>query len=280
MTEAVIERMSEGPKSLQLALARSHAELDPDVLANAFIAARRTLPPAEVYDVFSPYLTAKVDEKKKKDPVYQKREAVIDALDGDYIHWYYFDDEDLPPLDPRWLDLALKMKHLGLVCAVGRPGHAGAEAFLLAEHDAAAKKAKNQDQMRDLIAVMVRLQHPKAADALIASYEKTIGKANAYTYWYYHLIPDLPKSAMPQLEAIVPRLKGTEVDNFVEAVQEPEPKRLAVRGVARTHPMAKKKTDARPTAKPPSTNPATCLGPGRGALRRGARATRKDDKHP
>jgi hypothetical protein len=220
VTEAVLERMADGPKTLQVALARAHAELEPGDLASAFGAARRTLPAAEVYDTFSPYLTAKVDEKKKKDPAYQKREAILDALNADYVHWYRYDDEDELPLDPRWLDLALKLKHLGLVCAVAKPGHAGAEAFLQAELDAAFKKAKNQDQVRSLVGVLVRLKHPGAAGALIASYEKIIGKANAYTYWYYHLIPDLPKAALPQLEALVPRVKGAEADHLVEAIQE------------------------------------------------------------
>jgi hypothetical protein len=220
VTEAVVDRMMDGPKSLQAALARAHAELEPDQLAGAFHAGRRAIPPAELYDLFSPYLTAKVDEKKKKDPAYQKRAAVLDGLDADYIHWYRYEDEDDQPLDPRWLDLALKMKHLGMVCAVGQPGHAGAEAFLQAEYEAAAKKAKNPDQLHNLISVLVRLKHPKAADAVLAAYEKEISKKNPYPYYYYHLIPDLPKSAIPRLEALVPRLKGTEADNLLEAIQE------------------------------------------------------------
>ena len=37
--------------------------------------------PAEVFDAFSPYLLAKVDEKKKaRDPAWAKREAIIEAI--------------------------------------------------------------------------------------------------------------------------------------------------------------------------------------------------------
>ncbi len=220
VVDAVISHMAHGPKSLQPTLARAHAELDDEDLSSAFHAARESLPAAEVYDRFSPYLAARVDEKKKKDPAWVRREAIIDALDGDYIHWHYYRDENAPPLDPRWLDLAVRVKHLGLVHALGRPGHKAAEAFVQAEYDTALGKARNQDQVMNVIAVMVRLQHPRATEALLASHAKTIGKANAPTYWYYNLITELPKSAIPQLEAVVPKLKDREADHWLAAIQE------------------------------------------------------------
>jgi hypothetical protein len=223
VVEAVIARLADGPKPLQAALARAHAELGPGELSAAVQAARRVLPAAEVYDLFSPYLTAKADEKKKgKDVAGVKREAVIGGLGGAYIGYWRggWDDDDSPPLDPRWLDLAVRVKHLGLVHATGRPGHPAAEAFLQAEFDAAFKKAKNQDDIRELVTVMVRLRHPRATDALLASYEKTIGKANPYTYWYYALVPELPKSAVPRLEAVLPKLKDREADRWLDAIQE------------------------------------------------------------
>lgn len=220
VVESVISRMEDGPKSLQQALARAHAELEPDALGSAVRAARQALPPADMYDLFARYLTAKVDEKKKgKDPAWAKREAILDGLDADYISGYR-DDDDAPPLDPRWLDLAVKIRHMGLICAIGRPGHPGAEAYLQEEFDTLFKKVKSQENLNDVLTTMVHLKHVRAADNLLASYEKTIGKANVYTYWYYQLIPDLPKAALPKLEAIVSRLKGQEADRFVEAIQE------------------------------------------------------------
>ena len=221
VVEFVISRMEDGPKGLQQTLARAHAELDPDQLGHAVRAGRQGLPAKEFFDLFSPYLTAKVDEKKKaKDPAWARREAVVEAFDGDIVHNAY-DPAETAELDPRWLDLAVKMKHLGLVSALGRPGHAGAEAFLQAEFDEQFKKPRRQlSDFDDLLSLMVYVKHPRATDNLLAAYERTIGKANAYTYWYYHLIPDLPKAALPRLEAVVPRLKGAELDRFVEAVQE------------------------------------------------------------
>jgi hypothetical protein len=221
VVDAVISHMTHGPKSLQAVLARAHAELDAEDLDSAFHAARQTLPAAEVYDRFSPYLAARVDEKKKKDPAWIKREAIIDALDGGYIHWYRSQNDQLPPLDPRWLDLAVQIKHLSLVHALGRPGHKAADAFVQAEYDAVLKKPKNHDQLIEVITVMIWLKHANAADALIASYEKFIGKPNNYpSYWCYNVIPQLPKSAIPKLEAVIPKLKDRALDQWVEAIQE------------------------------------------------------------
>jgi hypothetical protein len=220
VVESVISRMEDGPKSLQAALARAHAELDPETLGSAVRAGREALPPAGFYDLFSPYLTARVDEKKKgKDPAWARREAVIEGLDGDVVHDAY-DPDDGPPLDPRWLDLAVRLKHLGLVSAVARPGHTAAEALLQAEFDEQVKKTKKPHELGDLVSLMVHLRHPRTTDNLLAAYEKTIGKPHSYTYWYYLLIPRLPKAALPRLEALLPRLKSPELDRMVEAIEE------------------------------------------------------------
>jgi hypothetical protein len=218
--EAVVTRMAHhGPKALKVALARAHTELDADALAHAVQAALSALPPAEVFDLFSPYLLVPTGDKKKGKDAVEKKNAVIEMLGGDSIYGYRHRNEDLTPLDPRWLDLAVKIGHLGLMNAVGRPGHPAAEAFLQAEFDETFKKAKSQDQLREVVTVMVMHKHPKAADALLASYEKTIGKANAGTYWYYPLVGELPQSAVPRLEAVIPKLKDREADRWVEVVQ-------------------------------------------------------------
>jgi hypothetical protein len=67
---------------------------------------------------------------------------------------------------------------------------------------------------------MVHLGHPKATDALVAAYEKSIGKVNANSYWYYNLIPGLPKSAIPRLEAVLPNLKDREADQWLAAIEQ------------------------------------------------------------
>jgi hypothetical protein len=216
--ESVVGRMTDGSDALVAVLAEHHAELDSDTLVDVVAAARDVLPPDRVYDLFAPYLEAGAG---KKGLAGEKRDAVIRALTtGSYFGRRRSQPGRERPLDPRWLDLAVRLKHLELVRHCGRPGQPAAEAFLSTEFDDKFKKAKNQDAVEEVVSAMVALRHPRAADALLASYEKTIGKANAWTYWYYHLIPDLPKSALPRLEALVPRLKGTEADNLLEAIQE------------------------------------------------------------
>lgn len=219
VAEAVIGRMAHtGPIALKVILARAHAELDADGLSHAIQAARSALPAAEVYDLYSAYLLAPTGDKKKGKDAAEKKAAIIEMLGGDQIRWYHH-HRDAKRLDPRWLDLAVKIEHLGLIHAAGRPGHTGAEAFVQATFDAKFKKAKQQTELDDVLTTMVHLQHPKAAESLIASYSKTIGKANAYTHWYYHLIGELPQSAIPLLEAVVPKLKDPELDRWIDAIQ-------------------------------------------------------------
>ncbi|MBY0514243.1 MAG: HEAT repeat domain-containing protein [Gemmataceae bacterium] len=221
VVEAVVVRMANGPKPLRLTLARAHAELEPGHLGFAFHAARAALPPAEVFGLFAPHVAAGADEKKKgKDRGRERQAAVLDGLGAGHIYWHYDRNEGYDhPLDPRWLDLAVQVEHLGLVHAVRRPGHAGAEAFVWAEYEAQAKKVKQPQELADVLTVLVHLPHPRAAEALVAAYERTIGKTNYFTYWFHHLAGQLPKSAVPRLEAVTPKLKDRELDQWVDTIQ-------------------------------------------------------------
>jgi hypothetical protein len=107
-----------------------------------------------------------------------------------------------------------------LIHVIGRPGHAATDAYLQAEFDATFATAKNQDKVREVLTVMVHLQHPKAVDALIASREKAFEQANIHAGWYALLIPQLPRSAIPQLEAITPKLSGRTADLWVRMIQQ------------------------------------------------------------
>lgn len=224
VVEAVFERMCDGPKTLQVALAHAHAELD-DELSMAVRAGRESLPPAEVYDLYAPYVEATVGKKRgRKDKAFDKRDAVLDGLDADYIPTYWYDDvnddDKRPALDQRWLELGLRIEELSLVNAAARPGHKGAHAFLTKVVNGELKK-KSSHTMDDIVATMARLDHPGAADALIASYEKFVMKKKGYTYsyWYDDVIPMLPKSALPQLEAFVPKLKDDDKELWADGIQ-------------------------------------------------------------
>jgi hypothetical protein len=184
-----------------------------------------------VFDIFSPYLAAKVDEKKKeKDVAWSKRKAVVDALNGTYLTYAgwqfpaammlrYELYSDLPSLDPRWLDMAVRIKDLGLMRTVGRPGHPAAEAMLQTEYDAIYKSAKNPVDFADVITTMAELRHPNAAKALVAAIDKMANNLNSSVYWHVLAIPLLPKDSIPQLESLVPKLNGREADRWLAAIQ-------------------------------------------------------------
>lgn len=221
VVEAVVAHMCSGSKPLQQTLARSHADLEPQHLNEAVRAGRHSLPAAEVYESFAPYLEASLGSKKKgKDPIVEKRDAVIQGLDAHYIYYRHYRNESLPALDPRWADLAVRLENLALVHTVAPPGHEGAEAYLWRVFESAIKKPKLQDDYYQLLVVMVDRQHPRATDAVVATMEKVAGKPNQYTYWFYHMVPQLSKDAIPRLEEIVPKLKGRDADMLVNAIQE------------------------------------------------------------
>lgn len=225
VVEAVIGRMADGSKQLRTTLARAHAELDAEHLSPAVRAGRAALPPAEMYDLFSPYVLAAAGKKAgKKDNAAAKQAAVRDGLDAVTTRDYWHSDdgeEKLPPLDPRWLDVGIQTENLRLVQAAGRPGHPGATAFLTKLFDVEFKK-KTSNVSSGIVLAMARLQHPGAADALLAAYEKFVVKAKGYIYdyWYYRVIPELSKAAIPALEAFLPKLKDRAADQWIDAIQE------------------------------------------------------------
>lgn len=220
VVETVIQKMCMGTQSLRQTLARSHAELETQHLDDAVRAGRLALDAAELYDQFAPYLEASLTGKKKgKDPAADKRDAVISGLGARYIYYRYHQNETEVPLDPRWADLAVRMENLALVHTVAPIGHAGADAFISKQFDLSIKQTKIPDNLYQILTVLVERQHPRATDAIVASIEKIAGKKNQNSHWFYYLIRDLPKAAIPRLEALVPLFQGHNADYFVNAIQ-------------------------------------------------------------
>ena len=230
LNNRIASLMSTATKKTQQTLVGSHATLDPDLLDTAFEAACRSMKPAEAFDMFSPYLTAKVDEKKKqKDPAFEKREAIVNAMTHEW-RWYRHEDDDgeagknMPiAWDSRWLDLAVRLKNMELVGTLARPGHAGANALLSEEFAAAFKKSKAIHECYSVLATQVRVQHPDATDNLLAALEKFASAKTKNTWVGYNicrLIPDLPKSAIPRLEELLPKLHEKVIDQLADYVTE------------------------------------------------------------
>jgi hypothetical protein len=220
LNQAVVGLMAGGTKKMQETLAARHDKMSPDELEPCFEAARAALSAAELFKRFSPYLMAKVDEKKKdRDPAYARRGAILSALDADT--YYGLDpDKDARPLDSRWFDIAVEIKHLGLIRQLARPGHAGAREFLSERFKEALKKSKDLDDCHEVVWAMSATSHPDATDAFIAVCEKHAKKSHYYSYWFARLITELPKSAIPKLEALLPKLNDKVADSLLDYIQQ------------------------------------------------------------
>ena len=226
--QRLVQIMAHGPAGAKKALIDKHASLSPEDLPYAFVAARTSRKPAEVFEMFSSYLAAKVDEKKKgRDPAFAKREAVSELLSDGWRYGYgygltpYEKEEagKLTELDPRWLDLAVKQNRLDLVQALARPGHAAANALLSTSFAAELKKSKDIHDAGMILRTMVRVNHPEATDSLIAVLTKHVKHAWGW-YWIAPLIVELPKDAVPKLEALLPTLPDKAVDQLIGYVTE------------------------------------------------------------
>jgi hypothetical protein len=210
-------------------LAAAHKTLSSDMLHPAFEAARETMTPAAFYKEFSPSL-AGLAKRGKKGAEYERAEALQAALMNRFMggYWltYHEDELDLPDasdqkqapreLDPRWLDAAVEVGALDLVCHLARPGHAKTENFLLKKLD----DTKSTDE-HGILKTMVRINHPEATDVIIESLKKQAKSTHYYVgYWYGSLIASLPRSSFAKIDALLPTLPEKMVDQLMESVME------------------------------------------------------------
>jgi hypothetical protein len=123
----------------------------------------------------------------------------------------------LPPLDPRWLDAAVESGSEDLVCRLSRPDHAATNKFLSTK----LAELKKPHEAQEVLRTMIRIRHPSATDAVVNELKK-LAKDTAHhyylSYWYGPMIADLPKTALPALEALMPGLPEKMVDQLMESV--------------------------------------------------------------
>jgi hypothetical protein len=180
-----------------------------------------------VFALFSPYLAAKVDEKKKgRDPAYARREAIVELLLQGRRQWWHFGEFDGEPetaglaenLDPKWLDLAVKLGRADLVMALAVPGHKKANEFLAATFKQQLAKSGEDYEMIGTLGTMIRVGHTGATDATIELIKFSAkSKASYSDYWLGRLIPRLPKAeAIAKLEALVPELPEKTSDQLLD----------------------------------------------------------------
>lgn len=225
IVERLVQLMAVGSKGTQNALVDARETLSPENLQQAFAAARRTRGPAEVFDLFSPCLTAKVDEKKKgRDPAGLKRAAIIGAILNDR---YYNpatgrqEYESLQDLDARWLDVVVAQNDLNLVKILARPKHEGAAKLLENSFAEMLKKPKEWEDCHSILESMVRIQHPAATNSLMQLLSKHAKGTYSYMLYYIgRLIPGLPRESATELEALLSTLPEKVIDQLLGYVTE------------------------------------------------------------
>ncbi len=200
VVERLVSVMADGPPAVRTALIDAHATLPAASLGQAFAAARRSRQPAEVFATFSPYLTAVVNEKKKnRDPALAKREHVIEHLIGACRREVSDGEESSVPadLDPRWLDLAVRIGRPDLVQSLAVPGHAGANDFLATLFRQGLDATGKEYEVVGVLDTMIRVGHPAASDAaieLIKRFAQGKSRLGYYglSYWIGHLSRGCP----------------------------------------------------------------------------------------
>lgn len=224
--ELLAHVLARGTTRTRERLAATYATLTGGMLEPAIDAARETMAPAQFYNEFSPFLAGLAAKRGKKGAEGERAEALASVLisegrrayDGptvETVHWSSDDEEPRRELDPRWLDAAIEAAAVELVCRLARTGHAKVNKFL---SEQLTRSKPHEDH--NLLETMVRIKHPGAGDAIIDAIKKQAKTSHYgyYTYWFGHMIADLPKSELPKLEALMPTLPDKMVDQLLESV--------------------------------------------------------------
>jgi hypothetical protein len=197
----------------------------------AFHAAHESMSPSEVFEMFSPYLRAKVAEKKKgRDPAAAKRDAIIERIAAPSNLFRSLDeqnkiDED-GTWDPRWLDVAVDIGSVDLTCHLARSTHQECKEFLSKSLVAAAKGPLINYEIINILKTMVRIDHPDAMANMIQEIKRMdSNKQIYYGYWIWQLIIGLPKTAVAPLEALIPSLREETADQLMRVLTDLKNKR-------------------------------------------------------
>lgn len=221
-------------------LAEAWASLSSDRMAEAFMAAARFYPPAELYDRFSPVLLAGAGSKGRSKGAVEasdRSEQIQNELDriaGRQRHLKQrqaspegLDEEDRyiydAKLDPRWLDAAIKLdaEDKDLVLELSRPNHPELEKYFAAYAESQLKP-KTFDPDWDFGKVLQRMLdfgHARGVEFFLAAIQrKTLS-------WHWQrtigdCVSHLPESALPQVEALLPNLPENVMETIAAALEE------------------------------------------------------------
>lgn len=222
LNEFVAHILSLGTPSMQKQLAACHAQLSGEMLRASLLASRAIMSPDAFFTAFNTALRDSLEKRSKKGELGQLLTAVLSHDDFwiDYVRpWARSHDHStvkLPDLDPRWLDAAVDAGKVDLVCKLARPGHAVVNQFLAMERS----KAKEANVAFEIVETMVRVGHPEATDAVLSEIRKRTKDSKPYYYGYscIHLVSELPRSALPKVEAMLPELPEKCVDSLMDEI--------------------------------------------------------------
>jgi hypothetical protein len=123
---------------------------------------------------------------------------------------------DLLELDPRWLDTAVKVDALLLVCELLRADHKPAIAHLTK-----ALTAKNQTDAGAIVQALARCHHADVTDLFLAQVSRLAKKGGNQNYELQYLLISarhLPPADLPRLEEFAGKLDQNYQDHFLEAI--------------------------------------------------------------
>lgn len=243
LNERIAEMMLLSGSSGTLAkLVEAGPNVTPELIQYTFLAAAKTLTPAQVFDRFrSAIETSGVKSKAsglaaevvirlrdvlshirqwQRHPPYVRDSIDLedDSLD-DLNATYLWEIGRHVTLDPCWLDEAVRVKYLTLMIELARPGHAELNKALSAEVDEAlSKKTWNPPRtLDDVLEAMIDIQHPDLLPKFMAVMERVTKAAKDWwgVYFMTRLIPKMPPEAIEPLEAMIPQIDAKLIDSFV-----------------------------------------------------------------
>lgn len=222
LNELVAIRLAAGTEAMKRRVAATALSATGRWYEAALVAACETMSAGEFYDRFQVHLVA----TSKRRGFDAERVSALQRLliHGTRRLGYGYDEapdsEEVaakrPPLDARWLDLAVERDFPEVVCRLARPGHAKCNDYLTA----LVKKQKTPDGRDGIVRAMLKVSHPAGVSSLVELI-KSLSKATGYHYSAYRLralLALVPHSALPVLEALVPEVTGQFVDPIVERI--------------------------------------------------------------
>jgi hypothetical protein len=226
LNEVIAFRLATGSDAMKRLIAATADEAEGQCYDAAILAARGVTKPAEFYDRFNSHLVAGAKKNSRADDrcialkeVLSGRPSLRSHASRFYTRWSHTADESIPVPDPRWIDLAIERKFLELACTLAVPGHAKSNAFLLVQY----KELKDVPKKSLVLQTMLRVKHPASLDLLVQYIKSSAKTGYSHTYATYEIrrhIADLPKSALPTIEALIADLPEKFVDSIVDGIAE------------------------------------------------------------